>query len=285
MTAERIKVFRRVFPHGMWPRGASRGLVVSMTVLLVLVAMAVAVPIVSPYSPVRTDLPAASLSPSGSHWFGTDANGMDIFTRVFAAARTDLSLAVLGILTAVVIGAFLGSFAAWFGGWVDEALSRAVEVFQAIPVFLFALMVVAAFGNSRTVLWGLLAVSYVPTFYKIARSLAAPVLVTDFVAVARTAGLSGPRIVVSHVLPNIIRPVFSQVAVNMGFAIQVIAGLSFLGLGIAIPEPEWGAMIAQGAERVVYGEWWMALFPGLAVFVAVIALDGLGARLMRAESR
>ena len=166
------------------------------------------------------------------------------------------------------------------GGWVDEVISRSAEMIQSIPLFLFALMVIAALDNSRVVLGGIIAVFYTPAFYKVARSVAAPLLSTDFVAAAQTAGRTGFGIILRHVVPNSVSPVASQVSVNIGFAIQVVAGLSFLGLGIPIPEPEWGAMIAVGASRIAYGEWWMAFFPGLAVFITVIALDGIRRRLL-----
>ncbi|WP_353807597.1 ABC transporter permease [Agromyces sp. SYSU T00194] len=245
----------------------------------VLVLLAAFAPLITPYDPVQADLSATNQPPSSAHWFGTDTQGMDVFTRVLYAARTDLLLSVSGIVVALLLGLVLGSVAAYFGGWVDEVLSRIAEMFQAIPLFLFALMVIAALGNGGLVLAGIIAVFYTPAFFKVARSVAAPLLQADFVAVARTAGRTGFGVIVQHIAPNSVGPLLSQFSINTGFAIQVIAGLSFLGLGVPIPEPEWGAMIAIGAPRIAYGQWWMAFFPGLAVFVTVIALDGIGRRI------
>jgi len=246
----------------------------------VLVLLAVLAPVLTASDPVKADLPSIGLSPSLRHPFGTDTQGMDIFTRVLYAARTNLALSICGVVIATVLGLVLGATAAYFGRWIDEAISRVAEMIQSIPLFLFALMVIAALGNSRIVLGGIIAVFYTPVFFKVARSVAAPLLASDFVAAARTAGRTGFGIVFRHVMPNAVGPVVSQMSVNMGFAIQVIAGLSFLGLGIPIPQPEWGAMIAIGAPRIAYGEWWMAFFPGLAVFVTVVALDGIRHRLV-----
>lgn len=252
---------------------------------VLLVLLALLVPVITVYDPVRADLSAIGLPPSWQHLFGTDTQGMDVFTRVLYAARTDLSLAVSGVLLAMAAGLVLGAIAAYFGRWIDETISRVAEMVQSIPLFLFALMVIAALGNSPVVLGGIIAVFYTPAFFKVARSVAAPVLASDFVAAARTAGRTGFGIVLRHVVPNSVGPVLSQMSVNMGFAIQVIAGLSFLGLGIPIPQPEWGSMIAIGAPRISYGEWWMAFFPGLAVFITVIALDGIGRRLVDRDGR
>lgn len=245
-----------------------------------LVVLALLAPVITRYDPVKADLSSIGLAPSWSHLFGTDTQGMDIFTRVLYAARTDLMLSICGVAIAAGAGLVLGGVAAYFGRWSDEVISRTAEMIQSIPLFLFALMVIAALGNSRLVIGGIIAVFYTPVFFKITRAVAAPLLATDFVAASRTAGRTGFGIVARHVLPNSVSPVVSQMPVNMGFAIQVIAGLSFLGLGIPIPQPEWGAMIAIGAPRIAYGEWWMAFFPGLAVFVTVIALDGIRHRLV-----
>jgi len=251
----------------------------------VLVILAVLAPWIASYDPVKTDLSSIAEPPSLAHWFGTDTQGMDIFTRVLYAARTDLTLSIVGVAIALVVGLVLGSAAVVIGRWFDEVISRIAEMIQSIPLFLFALMVIAALGNSPVVLCGIIAVFYAPAFFKVARSVAGPLLGADFVAVARTAGRGSAGIIFHHIVPNSLGPVLSQFAVNVGFAIQVIAGLSFLGLGIPIPQPEWGAMISIGAARIAYGDWWMAFFPGVAVFVTVIALDGIGRRIVKFSGR
>lgn len=251
----------------------------STITFLILVLLAILAPVLTPYDPVKVDLASIGLPPSPQHWFGTDVRGMDIFTRVLYGARIDLTLAITGIAIALATGLVVGSAAAYFGEFFDDVISRIAEMIQSIPLFLFAFIVVAALGNGPLTLMAVIAIYYSPVFFKVRRSIAAPLMRTDYVAVAHTAGRSGPGIVIGHIVPNTMIPVLSQASVNVGFAIQVIAGLSFLGLGVPVPEPEWGAMISVGAPRIAYGEWWMALFPGLAVLVTVIALDGIGRRL------
>jgi peptide/nickel transport system permease protein len=258
---------------------------VSTVTFALLVLVAVLAPWITPYGPVQTDSSAINQPPSAAHWFGTDTQGMDVFTRVLYAARIDLGLSISGVTIALVAGLLLGSAAAFFRGWVDEVVSRVAEMFQSIPLFLFALLVIAALGNSPLVLAGIIAVFYTPVFFKVARSVASPLLGTDFVAVARTAGRTPLGIIGLHLAPNALGPLLSQFAINVGFAIQVIAGLSFLGLGIPIPQPEWGNMISIGASRIAYGQWWMAFFPGLAVFITVIALDGISRRVSDGGTR
>lgn len=257
----------------------------STITFLVLVLLAIFAPVLTPYDPVKVDLSSIGLPPSPEHWFGTDVRGMDIFTRVLYGARIDLTLAISGIAIALATGLVLGSAAAYFGTFFDDVISRFAEMIQSIPLFLFAFIVVAALGNGPLTLMAVIAIYYAPAFFKVTRAIAAPLMRTDYVAVAHTAGRSGAGIVLGHIVPNTMIPVLSQASVNIGFAIQVIAGLSFLGLGVPVPEPEWGAMISVGAPRIAYGEWWMALFPGLAVLVTVIALDGIGRRLSKMGAR
>jgi len=249
----------------------------------ILILLAILAPVITPYDPVKVDLSQISKPPSLEHWFGTDVRGMDIFTRVLYGARIDLTLSIGGIMIALIIGLVLGSAAAYFGKIVDDVISRFAEMLQSIPMFLFAFLIVAVLGSGGPTLLIVIALCYWPAFFKITRSIAAPLMRTDYVAVAQTAGRSGMGIVLGHIAPNTVIPVLSQATVNIGFAIQVIAGLSFLGLGVPVPEPEWGAMISVGAPRIAYGEWWMAVFPGLALLVTVIALDGMSRRLAKAE--
>lgn len=257
----------------------------STITLLLLVLIAIFGPLFSPYDPVKVDLASIGQPPSLAHPFGTDVRGMDILTRVMYGARIDLTLAITGVAIALGVGLVLGSAAAYFGRVFDDIVSRFAEMIQSIPLFLFAFIVVAALGNGPITLMAVIAIYYAPAFFKVTRAIAAPLMRTDYVAVAQTAGRSGFGIVLGHIVPNTTVPVLSQASINIGYAIQVIAGLSFLGLGIPVPEPEWGAMISVGAARIAYGEWWMALFPGLAVLITVIALDGIGRRLSKWGAR
>lgn len=257
----------------------------STAMLAVLILLAVLAPLITTYDPIQADLGNANLAPSAKHLFGTDASGMDVLTRVLYAARTDLTLSILAIVAAMAIGLLIGSAAAFLGGWFDEVASRMSEMIQSIPLFLFSLMVVASLGSGRVVIGGIIAVFYAPAFFKVTRSVAGPTLQADFVAAAHMAGRTRSGIILRHVVPNALGSVLGQLSVNTGFAIQLIAGLSFLGLGLPLPQPEWGAMISAGASRIAFGEWWIAVFPGLAIFITVISLDGIGRRLTRLSER
>lgn len=249
--------------------------------LAVFVLVAVLAPVIAPFDPVEADLSSKLLPPSSTHLFGTDSNGMDIFSRVLWATRTDFTIALLGVGIGLSVGVPLGALAGFFGGWPDEILSRISDMIQSIPFLLFALMVFAALGNSRAVLVGFIAFVDVPVFLKLTRAVVLPLRHGDLVAAARCSGLSQLQIVARHVMPNALGPVASQVSIQCAYAIQVIAGLSFLGLGVPLPEPEWGSMIQEGAGRIMSGDWWVSVFPGIAVLLAVITFGGLGRQLGR----
>lgn len=258
---------RRNFLNGYWA-------IIAAFVLIALLA-----PFIAPYNPVRSDLDHQLLAPSWQHWFGTDIYGMDIYSRVLWATRTDFSIALIGVLLAVLVGVPLGAFSGYLGGLADDALSRFSEMIQAIPLFLFALMVFAALGSSSRVLVGVVALVNAPIFLKLTRSVVLPLRGADFIAAARCAGLAPLQVVLKHILPNALAPVSSQFSISCAYAIQITAGLSFLGFGVPIPYPEWGSMIQEGASRIIYGEWWTSIFPGVAVLIAVLAFGGIGRQL------
>jgi peptide/nickel transport system permease protein len=260
---------RRHFLTGYW------------LIIWVFVVIAVMAPILAPYNPIESDLSSQLLPPSPQHWFGTDIYGMDVYSRVLWATRTDFSIALVGVLLAVIVGVSLGALSGYVGGLADDGLSRLSEMIQAIPLFLFALMVFAALGNSSRVLVGVVALVNAPIFLKLTRSVVLPMRGADFIAAARCAGLGPFQIVAKHVLPNSLAPVSSQFSISCAYAIQITAGLSFLGFGVPIPYPEWGSMIQEGASRIIYGEWWLSVFPGLAVLFAVLGFGGIGRQIHR----
>jgi peptide/nickel transport system permease protein len=246
-----------------------------------LVFVAVFAPLIAPYSPVRADLSQRLLAPSWMHLFGTDDNGFDVFSRVVYATRTDLSVSLIGVGLAAIVGVPLGAASGYLRDVVGGTLSRFAEMVQAVPLFLFALMVFAALGNSKQVLVGVIAFATTPVFLKLTRTVVLPLKESDFVLASRCAGLGTTAIISRHIVPNALGPVVSQIAISCAYAIQIVAGLSFLGLGVKIPEPEWGSMIQQGANNVLYGVWWTSIFPGLAVLLAVMAFGGIGRQVTR----
>jgi peptide/nickel transport system permease protein len=250
-------------------------------IALGLILVAVLAPWIAPYDPVRSDIRSLMLPPSSQHWFGTDIYGLDVYSRVLWATRTDLLIAISGVGLGMLVGVPLGAASGYVGGLLGEMLSRSAEMIQSIPLLLFALMVFAALGNSAVVLVGIIAFVDAPIFLKLTRTVVMPLKDQDFLAAARCAGLSPLGVVIRHVLPNSLGPVSSQLSIACAYGIQIVAGLSFLGFGVPIPQPEWGSMIQEGADKIIYGQWWPALFPGLAVLAAVIAFGGIGRQLSR----
>ncbi|NJN97425.1 MAG: ABC transporter permease [Anaerolineales bacterium] len=247
--------------------------------VLFFVIIAILAPWLATYDPLEPD-PAKKLQPpSAEHWFGTDSFGMDVYSRVLYATRTDFSVALAAITLAVLIGVPLGVIAGYQRGLVDEVLTRLVEVIQAFPLFLFAMVIFAAVGSNTFNLIVIIAFINIPIYLKLVRSVVLPLKSADFVLAARCAGNSTPALLLNHILPNALGPVFAQFSLSCAYAIQLIAGLSFIGLGVKVPHPEWGSMIQVGASHIVFGRWWPSVFPGLAVFLAVFTLNRLGHRI------
>ena len=266
-----------------WPIRGIRLLKSPPTVVLgSLVIVGLFAPLLAPYDPLRSVPQDALQPPSLAHLFGTDSYGFDVFSRVLYATQTDLTVAIASVFLGVALGLPLGALSALAGGIVDNLVMRVVEVVQAFPQILFAMVVFAAVGVSNVNLIVVLALLNVPVYVRLVRSVGLPLREAEFVLAARLAGSSTPRIVVRHFAPNLLVPVFSQFSISAAFAIQMVAGLSFLGLGVPIPQPEWGSMIQIGANYVVFGQWWPALFPGIAVFLASYALTGIGNEVRRA---
>ena len=213
--------------------------------------------------------------PSAEHLFGTDGNGMDVLSRTIFAIRTDFALALSSVALGIVVGAPLGALSGYFGGKLDSAITRVTEVFQGFPQILFGMAVLAAAGNTMVNLVLIIAFYNVPVYSKMVRSVTLPLRQADFVLAARVAGNSPLSVVFRHVLPNTLVPVFSQLPLSCAYAVQMIAGLSFIGLGVSIPTPEWGSMIQLGANQMVFGKWWASVFPGLALFFSVWLLNNV----------
>ena len=257
----------------------------SFLVLVVLIAAAFLAPVIAPYDPVQSIPADKLLPPSPAHIMGTDTYGFDIYSRVLYATRTDLPIALVSVLVAVVIGWPLGAAAGYLGGRFDAVTMRLTEVGQAFPQILFAMAIFAAFGNSAFTLGVVLVLLNVPVYTRMVRSVTLPLKEAEFVLAARVAGNSTGSVVMRHILPNTLVPVFSQFALSCAFAIQLIAGLSFIGLGIRIPEPEWGSMINIGVDVLIFGQWWVSFFPGMAVVITSFALMGVSEQLRRMALR
>ena len=238
-------------------------------------------PWIAPYNPTAINFDVQLSPPTWANPFGADNVGRDILSRVVVATRLDLALALGAVSAALVIGSLLGMVAGYAGGWVDEGLMRLLDVIQSFPAFILALGVVAALGQGLLNILLVVALINIPAYARLMRTQMVALRERPFVAAARLAGNSHPRIVLRHLLPNTLAPLLAIASLNVGWAILTTAGLSFLGIGVQPPTPEWGQMIASGMTDLGTGVWWTSLFPGLALFVFVLGCNLLGEGVQR----
>ncbi len=245
--------------------------------LFALIALAALIgPTIVPHDPLASDTAAALKPPSLAHWFGTDQLGRDIFSRVVVATRLDFVIALASVALVFVAGGFAGIAAGFFGGWTDRIVGRISDTIMAFPLFVLAMGIVAALGNTVTNIVIATAIINFPLYVRVARAEANVRREAGFVQAARLSGNGDFRILLMHILPNIMPIMMVQISLTMGYAILNAAGLSFIGLGVKPPTPEWGIMVAEGAGNIISGEWWIALFPGAALMIAVFCFNLLG---------
>jgi peptide/nickel transport system permease protein len=245
--------------------------------LFVLIALCALIgPHIVPYDPLASDTSATLQAPSLLHWFGTDLLGRDIFSRVVAATRLDFSIAIASVALVLVMGGLAGIAAGFFGGWTDRIVGRISDTIMAFPLFVLAMGIVAALGNTVTNIVIATAIINFPLYVRVARAEANVRREAGFVQAARLSGNGDMRILLVHILPNIMPIMMVQISLTMGYAILNAAGLSFIGLGVKPPTPEWGIMVAEGATNIISGEWWVAFFPGGALMIAVFCFNLLG---------
>ena len=243
---------------------------------LLILLLALFGPLLAPYDPLASDTAAALQPPSWAHWFGTDHLGRDILSRVMVATRLDVQISLSAVALSFACGSVAGVCAGWFGGPVERILSRLVDTIMAFPLFVLAMGVVAALGNTVGNIVVATAIINFPFYVRMARAETNARREAGFIEAARLGGNGDARILGFHLFPNILPPMMVQVSLNMGYAILNAAGLSFIGLGVRPPTPEWGIMVAEGASYIVSGEWWVALFPGAVLMLAVFCFNLLG---------
>jgi peptide/nickel transport system permease protein len=232
--------------------------------------------LIAPFDPLASNVGPPLSPPGAAHWFGTDALGRDILSRVLVATRIDFVIALSAVLASFVAGGLLGACAGYFGGWFDRIIMRACDMVMSFPLFVLAMGIVAALGNSVANIILATAVVNLPFYIRVARTEVNVRRDAGFVEAARLAGNGDLRILLFHLIPNAMPPMMVQVSLNMGWAILNAAGLSFIGLGVSPPAAEWGIMVAEGATYIISGEWWIALFPGLVLMLAVFTFNLLG---------
>ncbi|OWU82986.1 peptide ABC transporter permease [Oceanicola sp. 22II-s10i] len=233
-------------------------------------------PWIVPYDPLATNAAAVLQPPSATHWFGTDNLGRDVFSRVIVATRLDLIISVAAVTLSFIFGSVIGALAGYRGGWFDIIASRCLDTIMAFPLFVLAMGIVAALGNSVANIIYATAIINIPFYARLVRAEVNIRREAGFTLAAKLAGNSDARVLAFHIFPNALPPMMVQVSLNLGWAILNAAGLSFIGLGVRPPTPEWGIMVAEGANYIVSGEWWMALFPGLWLMLAVFTFNLMG---------
>ncbi|MXP65922.1 ABC transporter permease [Roseomonas sp. M0104] len=262
----RSRLRRRLRRYGpAWLGGA---------IVLAWILVALLAPWIAPYPPDAVDVTSRLLPPSAAHWMGTDTLGRDVFSRLLHGARLSLFAGFTVVLLGAAFGTLVGIVAAWARGWWDEALMRLTDLVLCFPPIILALAIAAALGIGPVNTILAMLVVWWPKFARLARALALVQRSQEYVEAATVLGLKPRRILARHILPNTLGPLAVLITLDLGNAILTFAGLSFLGLGVIPPTPEWGSMVAEGRELVE--QWWVATFPGLAILTVVVGFNFCG---------
>ena len=242
----------------------------------ILILVGLFAPWLAPYDPIASDVANALQAPSAAHWAGTDQLGRDVFSRIIVATQLDLAIAVSAVSISFVLGAVIGALCGYSGGRLDRAVGRFVDVLMAFPLFVLAMAMVAALGNRVENIVIATAIINLPFYIRFARAEVNVRRNLGWVEAARASGESHVSVVLRFLLPNVLPAMVVQMSLNLGWAIINAAGLSFIGLGVKPPTPEWGIMVAEGARFISTGKWWLVAFPGLALMLAVLCFNLLG---------
>lgn len=250
--------------------------VVGILLLSAIVICAVLAPLFTHYDPLASNPAEAFRPPDSEHWFGTDNTGKDIFSRIIYGSRYDLLIAFASVILSVGIGAPVGAVIGYFGGRLDEYTMRILDTVQAFPSFILAMAILVTLGQSIVNLICVIGFVNFPSFVRLVRAEMMSIRERQYAEAARCVGNSSAAIIFRHLLPNCLSPVIIQASLTSGWAIMTAAGLGFLGLGVRIPNPEWGSMISVGTEYIISGEWWLSFFPGVAIMLTVLSFNLIG---------
>jgi len=272
MTTLKTSFIASVF----WPRlRRNRMAMTGLIVVLLLFAVSLMAPFLTPYDPSAINAWDVLQAPSWKHWFGTDELGRDVLTRVLFGARISLKVGFVAVGIAVLLGTLVGLVAGYYGGWVDSLLMRCVDIMLCFPSF-FLILAVIAFLNPS--IWIIMAVIGLTGWMGVARLVRAEVLAIremDYIMAARCIGCSDLRIILRHILPNALSPVLVAATLGVAGAILTESALSFLGIGVQPPTPSWGNILTSGKDYIEFA-WWLSLFPGKAILITVLAYNLLG---------
>lgn len=247
---------------------------IGLTLCAIWLIIAVIAPYVVPYDPLYQDLTARFSSPSAEHWFGTDALGRDIFSRVMTGSRISIGAGLLTIVFAAAVGVIYGGISGYAGGLIDELMMRGSELVQSFPTIILAMVICAALGPSLYNALIAMVVVWWPNYARVMRSMVIQVKSNEYVEASKSLGASRFRIFFKEILPNSIGSIVVLGTVDFGNAILLFAGLSYLGLGSPPPTPEWGLMVSEGSDH--FQHWWMASFPGLGILTMSMGANFIG---------
>jgi peptide/nickel transport system permease protein len=276
-------------PHSRWQARTGRAYLawsafarnplamLGLLIVLTLIGMAIFAPLITAYSPVISGDTVADrfLPPGGDHWLGTDAHSWDIWSRIVYGSRTSLLIVFMVSITAAPVGILIGTTAGFLGGWIDTALMRLTDAFLALPKLVLALAFAAALGPGMENLILAIAITSWPPYARIARAETLTVRNTDYIAAAKMSGASSIRILIGHVMPMCAPSLIVRVTLDMAGVILTAAGLGFLGLGVPLPQPEWGSMVADGRSDIL-NQWWVCTYPGVAIFIVSLGFNLIG---------
>ena len=251
--------------------------VLGLIILIILVLLAVFADVIANYDNVviKQNLAHRLQGPSAAHWLGTDEFGRDIFARLVHGTRVSLQVGIVAVGISIVIGGILGAVAGYYGGKLDNTIMRIMDIFLAVPSILLAIAIVSALGPSIINLMLAISISSVPSYARIVRASVLSIRDQEFIEAAKAIGASNTRIIFRHIIPNSLAPVIVQATLGVASAILSTAGLSFIGLGIQPPAPEWGSMLSGGRQYLRY-VWWVTTFPGVAIMITILSLNLLG---------
>jgi ABC-type dipeptide/oligopeptide/nickel transport system permease subunit len=249
---------------------------VGLALIGLLVVCAIFAPLIAPYDPYAVDLEVVTQGPSWAHLFGTDQFGRDVFSLVVYGARIDLFIALSAVVVSMTIGTLIGAVSAYVGGYADEGSMRLMDILQAFPRFIFAMGIAYAIGPGIGTVVIATSVLNIPGYARLMRTVLLSAKQSQYAMAARAVGARHRIILLRHLVPNCLGPIFVQSTLQFGWAILEAAGLSFIGLGVETSKAEWGAVIQLGFQDFLQGHWWIYTFPGLAIGVAVLGFNLIG---------
>jgi peptide/nickel transport system permease protein len=271
--AHTIQVFIKRYDFELYLLRRNPVTLLGLGIILVMTVVAIIGPFIELYNPLDIKPADRLQGPSSAHWMGTDEYGRDILSRVIHATRVDMTIASSAVGIATVFGVILGAIAGYFRGKVGELIMRVLDVIQAFPAFILAMALAVALGSGKNTIIIVVAFIMIPIFARLIRSEVLSARERGYIEVARCMGASETEIIFKQLLPNCITPILVQFALSMSYAILDAAALSFIGLGVRPPEAEWGSMVNSGVGYIASGQWWLSIFPGLVMAIAILGFN------------